>query len=108
MPLPPLPLPLPFFAQRGRGSGVGGGGGAAGEGVEAEFEAEDALWVVLKWEGLAPLALYPSAQQTSGIGLGSLFGGLGGGGGLRDRLRMLRWVGAGSGQERAGAGVGAE
>lgn len=47
-----------------------------------------ALWVVLKWEGLAPLALYPSAQQTSGIGLGSLFGGQGAA--VRDRLRMLR------------------
>lgn len=37
-------------------------------------QPEDALWVVLKWDGLAPLALYPSAQQTSGIGLGRLFG----------------------------------
>ena len=37
-------------------------------------EPQDALWVVLKWDGLAPLALYPSAQQTSGIGLGRLFG----------------------------------
>ena len=53
-------------------------------------EAEDALWVVLKWEGLAPLILYPSAQQTSGIGLGRLFGGQGGA--LRERARMLRWV----------------
>ncbi len=37
-------------------------------------QPEDAIWVVLKWDGLAPLALYPSAQQTSGIGLGRLFG----------------------------------
>jgi hypothetical protein len=51
-------------------------------------EPEDALWVVLKWEGLAPLALYPSAQQTSGIGLGRLFGGQDSS--LLDRSRMLR------------------
>lgn len=44
--------------------------------------------MVLKWEGLAPLALYPSAQQTSGIGLGRLFGGQDSS--LRDRWRMLR------------------
>eukprot|EP00887_Chlorella_sp_A99_P006053 scaffold22.g6053.t1 len=37
--------------------------------------SEDALWIVLKWEGLAPLSLYASAQQTSGLGLGRLFGG---------------------------------
>lgn len=44
--------------------------------------------MVLKWEGLAPLALYPSAQQTSGIGLGRLFGGQDSS--MRDRARMLR------------------
>lgn len=43
---------------------------------------------MLKWEGLAPLALYPSAQQTSGIGLGRLFGGQDSS--MRDRARMLR------------------
>ncbi|KAL4443512.1 hypothetical protein ABPG75_011249 [Micractinium tetrahymenae] len=53
-------------------------------------EPEDALWVVLKWEGLAPLALYPSAQQTSGIGLGRLFGGQDSS--MRDRARMLRAI----------------
>ncbi|KAL4858560.1 hypothetical protein ACK3TF_001515 [Chlorella vulgaris] len=53
-------------------------------------EPEDALWVVLKWEGLAPLALYPSAQQTSGIGLGRLFGGQDSS--LLDRSRMLRSI----------------
>lgn len=37
-------------------------------------QPQDAIWVVLKWDGLAPLALYPSTQQTSGIGLGRLFG----------------------------------
>lgn len=52
-------------------------------------EAEDAIWVVLKWEGLAPLALYPSAQQTSGIGLGRLFGAADSS--MSDRARMLRW-----------------
>ena len=49
---------------------------------------EDAIWVVLKWEGLAPLALYPSAQQTSGIGLGRLFGAQDSS--MLDRVRMLR------------------
>ena len=63
---------------------------ASQELLEGE-EPEDAIWVVLKWEGLAPLALYPSAQQTSGIGLGRLFGGQDGA--LRDRTRMLRWAG---------------
>lgn len=58
---------------------------------------EDAIWVVLRWEGLAPLSLYPAAQQTSGIGLGRLFGGQEGP--LRDRTRMLRcvWGGWGGG-----------
>ncbi len=53
-------------------------------------EEEDAIWVVLKWEGLAPLALYPSAQQTSGIGLGRLFGAADSS--MTDRARMLRCV----------------
>jgi hypothetical protein len=71
--------------------------------VKGEEETEDALWVVLKWEGLAPLILYPAAQQTSGIGLGRLFGGQGSA--LRDRARMLRWVqGLGLGM-REGVGV---
>jgi hypothetical protein len=34
----------------------------------------EAIWVVSKWEGMAPLTLWPSTQQTSGIGLGRLFG----------------------------------
>lgn len=54
-------------------------------------EPEDAIWVVLKWDGLAPLALYPSAQQTSGFGLGRLFGAAGG---MLDRAKMLRCGGA--------------
>ena len=56
--------------------------------LQGEEVAEDALWVVLKWEGLAPLILYPAAQQTSGIGLGRLFGGQGSE--MRERARMLR------------------
>ena len=39
-------------------------------------------------QGLAPLALYPATQQTSGLGLGRLFGG--GSATPRDRVRMLR------------------
>lgn len=57
-------------------------------------EAEDAIWVVLKWEGLAPLALYPSAQQTSGIGLGRLFGAADSS--MSDRARMLRAIARGA------------
>lgn len=70
---PPPTLPFTAVASAS-GSGSGSGG--------------DAVWVVLKWEGLAPLALYPSAQQTSGLGLGRLFGGQQAA--LRDRWRMLR------------------
>lgn len=52
-------------------------------------DPEDALWVVLKWEGLAPLALYPATQQTSGLGLGRLFGAADRS--MLDRARMIRW-----------------
>jgi hypothetical protein len=48
----------------------------------------DVIYVVKKWDGLAPLALYPSAQQTSGFGLGKLFGAQDSG--MSDRVRMLR------------------
>lgn len=53
-------------------------------------EPEDAVWVVLKWDGLAPLALYPGTQQTSGLGLGRLFGGQGPS--VLDRAKMLRAI----------------
>jgi hypothetical protein len=63
----------------------------------ASTEPEDTIWVVQKWESLAPLSAYYSAQQTSGIGLGRLFGGGGGmEGGLRSRARMLRAVARGA------------
>eukprot|EP00890_Picochlorum_soloecismus_P004742 jgi/Picsp_1/5269/NSC_02631-R1_protein len=39
-----------------------------------EEQKENTVWVVSKWEANAPLSLYPSAQQTSGLGLGRLFG----------------------------------
>ena len=35
---------------------------------------ENTVWIVSKWDGAAPLTMYPSAQQTSGMGLGRLFG----------------------------------
>lgn len=34
----------------------------------------EAVWVVQKWQDMAPLTLYPQTQQISGIGLGTLFG----------------------------------
>jgi len=37
-------------------------------------ENRNTVWVVSKWEANAPLSLYPGAQQTSGLGLGRLFG----------------------------------
>ena len=43
---------------------------------------------------MAPLTLYPSAQQTSGLGLGRLFGG--NSASERDRNRMLRSITAGA------------
>ena len=54
----------------------------------------DTIWIVQKWESMAPLALYPSTQQTSGLGLGRLFGG--NSSAQRDRFRMLRSIAAGA------------
>ena len=54
----------------------------------------DTIWVVQKWEGMAPLALYPSQQQTSGLGLGRLFGGADAAG--KQRARMLRAIARGA------------
>ena len=45
-------------------------------------------------EGMAPLALYPSQQQTSGLGLGRLFGGADAAG--KQRARMLRAIARGA------------
>lgn len=56
----------------------------------------EAIWVVSKWEGMAPLTLWPSTQQTSGIGLGRLFGDGGGAAALRDRVRMIKSITRGS------------
>ena len=53
-------------------------------------DREEALFIVQKWEGLAPLTLWPSAQQTSGIGLGRLFGAVDTS--LDDRVRMIRSI----------------
>jgi hypothetical protein len=35
---------------------------------------ENSLWIVQQWDGYAPLEGYSVAQQTSGFGLGRLFG----------------------------------
>lgn len=55
----------------------------------------DTIWVVQKWENMAPLVLYPGAQQTSGLGLGRLFG-QGKDAGLRDRAKMLKAIARGA------------
>jgi hypothetical protein len=55
---------------------------------------DDTIWVVQRWDGMAPLALYPAAQQTSGLGLGRLFGGAAAA--ARERGRMLRAIAAGA------------
>lgn len=60
-----------------------------------QFSANaDTIWLVQKWENMAPLALYPSTQQVSGLGLGRLFGG--NARSQRDRFRMLRSISAGA------------
>lgn len=66
--------------------------------VQASSREADTIWVVSKWEGMAPLALYPGTQQTSGMGLGRLFSLAGGGknGVPRDRLQMLRAIAGGT------------
>lgn len=50
----------------------------------------DTIWLVQKWDGMAPLSLYPRAQQTSGFGLGRVFGG--GNAARRDRYAMLKAI----------------
>jgi serine/threonine protein kinase len=56
--------------------------------------AADTIWIVQKWEGMAPLTMYPSTQQTSGFGLGKLFGG--NSAAQRDRTKMLKAIIAGA------------
>jgi len=58
------------------------------------MDVADTIWVVQKWEGMAPLALYPQQQQTSGLGLGRLFGGASAA--LKQRYRMLRSIARGT------------
>lgn len=50
----------------------------------------DTIWVVSKWDNMAPLSMYPSAQQTSGFGLGKLFGGAQQS--MKDRYNMLKSI----------------
>jgi hypothetical protein len=54
----------------------------------------DTIWVVQKWEGCAPLTMYPFAQQTSGFGLGKLFGS--NSAAQRDRTKMLKAITTGA------------
>jgi hypothetical protein len=56
--------------------------------------AADTIWIVQKWESCAPLTMYPSTQQTSGFGLGRLFGG--NSAAQRDRTKMLKAITAGA------------
>lgn len=43
-------------------------------GTTLPSSSENSLWVVQQWDGYAPLEGYSVAQQTSGFGLGRLFG----------------------------------
>ncbi|KAL6782004.1 hypothetical protein ACKKBF_B10265 [Auxenochlorella protothecoides x Auxenochlorella symbiontica] len=54
---------------------------------------ENTIWVVTKWDGLAPLTHYPAQQQTSGLGLGRRWGE--GAGASHTRKRMLRAIARG-------------
>ena len=51
-----------------------------------EPRQRDTLWLVYKWEGLQPLALYPSAEQQLPV----FFWAQGSDGQTRARFRMLR------------------
>lgn len=51
---------------------------------------ENSLWIVQQWDGYAPLEGYSVAQQTSGFGLGRLFGAEQRA--LNDRLCMIRAI----------------
>ena len=43
-------------------------------GTTLNGSSENSLWIVQQWDGYAPLEGYSVAQQTSGFGLGRLFG----------------------------------
>jgi hypothetical protein len=101
---PPVVQLLGYFmaAPSARGAEAAGGAdvGAAAAATStpsggAGGRLDETVWVVSRWDGLAPLSLYPAAQQTSGLGLGALFGG-GGGGGAAARARFLRAVARGA------------
>jgi hypothetical protein len=100
---PPVVQLLGYFmaAPSARGAEAAGGadlGAAAAASTpsgSADARLGETVWVVSRWDGLAPLSLYPAAQQTSGLGLGALFGGGGGGGGAA-RARFLRAVARGA------------
>ncbi|GAB4823864.1 hypothetical protein N2152v2_010910 [Parachlorella kessleri] len=51
---------------------------------------ESTVWVVMKWEGLTPVALYPSSPQQQRSGFGMLFGERDSP--FRDRIHMLRCI----------------
>ena len=61
--------------------------------ISEEEQNENTVWVVSKWEANAPLSLYPSAQQTSGLGLGRLFGAEKQA--LENRKKMVRSIASG-------------
>jgi serine/threonine protein kinase len=50
--------------------------GPSGRGGDENTDVQQAntVWVVQKWDGSVPLSMYPETQQTSGYGLGRLFG----------------------------------
>lgn len=62
--------------------------GPSGRG--AETDQANTLWVVQKWDGSVPLSMYPETQQTSGYGLGRLFGAERAA--MRDRKCMIRRI----------------
>lgn len=62
--------------------------GPSGRGDETD--QANTLWVVQKWDGSVPLSMYPETQQTSGYGLGRLFGAERAA--MRDRKCMIRRI----------------
>lgn len=50
--------------------------GPSGRGADetTPIEQSNTVWVVQKWDGSVPLSMYAQIQQTSGYGLGRLFG----------------------------------
>jgi len=58
--------------------------------AQTDFVDADTIWIVQKWENMAPLSMYPFARQTSGLGLGRLFGGTEMA--IKQRIRMIRAI----------------